>query len=566
MVKLLNKDSVKHIKEPKYGELFRELPVFRWLEAQNELSDDQMLALLTNLAPLGEEGKAIANVFLEKHNHKADLDNLFEKCRGKPIATYESFAFLGYTGYMPGKYDSPVDELQALKKSKDRENRGLYYSEKGQLRINANTFASYVLSRFDLVYVLTQGFYIYESTGRWRKIEELELEKLCREILHEAEEGIWRQAWHGEYMAALRLEAKQVSEMDQKHHFINLKNGMLHLPSLELVPHDPSYYSTVQNSINYNPSATCPKFEAFLGSIFENDKERISLVQEVMGYVLTKDRRLQKAFIFYGVGANGKSVLADVIGKLAGAASTAHVPLSKLMDRFGLDNLPGKTVNISTENELGEKHLNTQNFKAITGADTVNVEQKYKDSFSCQLYCKLLILVNSLPRTKDHSHGYYRRLVIVPFNKVFTEAEQDRDLLSKLLPELEGILLFALQGYQRLLRNNHQLSACKQSDLALAAYKEEQNPVLTFIQEELRYPAESSIKRSELHPAFRNWALRNGYDDFSGISRQKFWDLFRAGGTELGLALSTKKIKGDVYLENLEFRGFQDKSSLDLFG
>jgi len=147
------------------------------------------------------------------------------------------------------------------------------------------------------------------------------------------------------------------------------------------------------------------------------------------------------------VGANGKSVLAEVIRHIAGPDNVSNVPLAKLTDRFGLDNLPGKTVNISTENELGDKHLNTQNFKAITGGDVVNVEQKYKDSFSCELFCKLLISVNQLPKTLDHSHGYYRRLVIVPFQKVFREEEQDPNLLDKLLTELEGILVFALEGY-----------------------------------------------------------------------------------------------------------------------
>lgn len=555
MVTLLYKKNVKQIKDPAYSELYRQVQVFKWLEAQNAVSDEQILTLITNLIPLGEAGKNIALAFLGKHDCKADVDELFTKCKGKPIATYETFAILGYDGLIPEEYGSPVEELQALKKSKDMANRGLYYSERGQLRINANTFATYVLSRLELVYVLGQGFFHYEDSGKWQQIDDVELGKRCRDILHEVEDDIWTQSWHGEYMAALRLEAKQVSRMDQDHRYINLKNGMLNLSSLELVPHDPIYYSTVQTPIDYNASAACPRFEAFLSSVFEDDQERIDLVQEIMGYSLTKDRRLQKAFIFYGVGANGKSVLADVISKVVGLENTSHVPLSKLMDRFGLDNLPGKTVNISTETELGEKHLNTQNFKAITGADTVNIEQKYRDSFSCELFCKLLILVNSLPRTKDHSHGYYRRLVIVPFHRVFTEAEQDRDLLSKLVEELEGILLFALQGYQRLLTNNHRLTVCKEAERALAVYKEEQNPVLVFMREELKFVDGASVKRKEVHSAFQVWARQNELNEFCGMAHQKFWALFRAAAPEVGYDFFTKKIKGEVFLDKVALNG-----------
>ena len=555
MVNALNKSSKKRIQEPTYKELCRHLPVFRWLAQKSKLSDHQMLALFTNLAQLGEDGKEIAQFFLDKHGHKVDVDELYEKCQGKPIATYESFALLGYDGYIPEEYDSPIEELLDLKKSKDMANRGLYYSERGQLRINANTFAAYVLHRLELVFVLGQGFFLYEASGKWRPIDDVELGKRCRDILHEVEDGIWIQSWHGEYMAALRLEVPQLNSLDRGDEFINVQNGMLDLRTMNLRPHAPEYYSTIQTPIRYNSNATCPKFEAFLHSIFEGARERIDLMQEIMGYVLTKDMRLQKAFIFHGIGSNGKSVLADIIRHIAGGDNVSHAPLNKLGERFGLDNLPGKTVNISTENELGEKHLNTQNFKAITGADTINVERKYQDSFSCELFCKLVVLVNRLPTTKDHSHGFYRRLVIVPFNRVFTEAEQDRDLLSKLLGELEGILAFALRGYKRLIENNHRLTICSAAERALNEYKEEQNPVLVFMRKELTFADNASVKRKEVYSAFQVWARQNEFNEFSSMGRQRFWDLFRAGASEVGYDFLTKKIKGEVFLDKVALNG-----------
>lgn len=69
MVNALNKSSKKRIHEPTYKELCRHLPVFRWLAQKSKLSDHQMLALFTNLAQLGEEGKEIAQFFLDKHGH-----------------------------------------------------------------------------------------------------------------------------------------------------------------------------------------------------------------------------------------------------------------------------------------------------------------------------------------------------------------------------------------------------------------------------------------------------------------------------------------------------------------
>jgi phage/plasmid-associated DNA primase len=56
-----------------------------------------------------------------------------------------------------------------------------------------------------------------------------------------------------------------------------------------------------------------------------------------------------------------------------------------------MQNLPGKLVNISSENEFDRK-FNSQSFKVISGGDSTNVEQKNRDSFNIKLFVKLIIL------------------------------------------------------------------------------------------------------------------------------------------------------------------------------
>lgn len=256
-----------------------------------------------------------------------------------------------------------------------------------------------------------------------------------------------------------------------------------------------------------------------------------------------------------GKGANGKSVLAEIMRLVAGTENVSNVSLSRLSERFGLDALPGKVLNISTENELGDKYLNTESFKAITGSDVVNVEQKFKTSFSCRLYCKLVILLNKLPKTTDFSHGYYRRLTIIPFNRIIAEHEQNKNLVEELSAELEGILTFALEGYQRLLRQDFLLTKSKAIDDALKSYKDEQNPVLIFLRENLTSNPDSRVKRSLLFPAFERWCRRHG---FEVVSRARFWDLFRASEVEFGKEFVQKKIQGDFYIDGVELTTLED--------
>ena len=306
-----------------------------------------------------------------------------------------------------------LDERLALKE------RGISYGKK-DLEMNANTFARYTLGRMHLVQLGNAQIYAYCNKGYYIEMNDRMLKAICRGIIHEAKTDIWCRKWEGEYFEALRREIPFVEEMNPEKGLINLTNGMLNLYSMEFINHDPSYLSTIQTPIEYDGSASCPKFEEFLFDIFEGDGERIRLVQEIMGYCFIPDIKIQKAFFFIGSGSNGKSVLSEVIRHLIGIENVSNVSLKDLGGRFGMQNLPGKLVNVSTENEFDRK-FNTQNFKILTGGDAVNVEQKFKASFNTRLFAKTIVLLNSMMDSNDLTNGYFRRLQIIPFNKIYRE-------------------------------------------------------------------------------------------------------------------------------------------------
>ena len=107
---------VRNNVDPTYGDLYKEIEVFQWLESQQNPSTDQTRALITNLAPLGEEGLDIARAFLDKHGRAHQLDSLLESCKKLPVANYQTFALLGFDGDLPKGYANPLEELKALKK------------------------------------------------------------------------------------------------------------------------------------------------------------------------------------------------------------------------------------------------------------------------------------------------------------------------------------------------------------------------------------------------------------------------------------------------------------------
>ncbi|BFH67381.1 hypothetical protein J27TS7_16360 [Paenibacillus dendritiformis] len=446
-----------------------------------------------------------------------------------------------------------LDERLALKE------RGITYGKK-DLEMNVNIFVSYVLSRMHLVQLNGQ-IYSYCNKGYYIEMNRNILLTICRGIVLEAHSTGWLPKWESEYYKALIREIPYVDAMNPDKGFINLANGMLNLYTMDFVDHDPRFLSTIQIPIEYNKTASCPKFEEFLFDIFEGDEERIKLVQEIMGYCFIPDIKIQKAFFFIGSGSNGKSVLSEIIRYLIGIENVSNVSLKDLGGRFGMQNLPEKLVNVSTENEFDRK-FNTQNFKILTGGDAVNVEQKFKASFNTRLFAKTIVLLNSMMDSNDLTNGYFRRLQIIPFNKIYRELRageapiegvsyMDKSLLDKLLTELPGILNFAMKGLARLIDNNFNLTESKVCEKALEDYKVSQNPLPEYFKARVFWAGGEQTLRSDFKRDFSRWADNNGLDNVKSIGSTKFWEMFSRVLIEQGIKVREKKINGDYYVEGL---------------
>lgn len=542
-------------------------PFFRWLlESTEPLNEELLQMTVVNLYPFKSTGKQFIKKIVEKHAYIEEvLENALPPMLPKEPISYSSMKNWGYTGLIePG---DPVSSTVQRLIDIQFKNRGLSKNTKGILKLNANIFAKYVLTRMHLIREGARGAYIYEKSGRYKPLNDELLKKLCRNLLHEAKEDIWTVKWENEYFTAVKREMQIIENLNPYPQFINVKNGMLDLNSLKLSEHSPNYYSTIQLNIDYNPKAKCPLFNGFLHEIFEEDRELVELIQELMGYCFVQEIKLQNAFIFLGSGSNGKSVLAEVIRHLIGPENVSSVSLSSLTGKFGMQDLPGKLVNISTENEL-DKKFNTQNFKALTGDDTVNVEKKYQDSYNTKLFAKIIILLNRMIESDDHSEGYYRRLVIIPFNKSYRalgrgEARlpgvdyMDKNLKEKILREIDGILNFALIGLHRLMKNDFNMTRSKASEKALYDYKVKRNPIIEFLSQKVEWDINAKTKRAELRIVYMKWASANGFEENVHISSTKFLELFdkAMAACKPSTEVVTKKIQGTFYLAGIRVKG-----------
>ena len=437
---------------------------------------------------------------------------------------------------------------------------GFYYSKDGKLKgLNSNKFAAYLLTRIDLLYTKNGAFYMYKD-NYWQYLDGNTISRYCRDILHEFVPNYWNSSVENGYIDALRRATLRIEQLDTDREKINLMNGTFDIGSYELKEHSKLFRNSTKLPIKYDEKAKCKQFMKFLEDIFDGDQERIKVTQEMFGKCLTADMSAQKAFLLYGRGANGKSMLAEILMEVVGVSNTSAVPLTELSNPFSRYELVGKLLNVVTENEVSEGGLNTTHFKGIVSGDAMQVEKKFEQGFMYKPMCKLVFCLNNLPYSRDKSWGFQRRLIIIPFNKTFKEDDPETqnygELRQSLLAELDGIFMWALEGLKRLKDNKFKFSKSKEIEKALEAYKEEVNPYYNFAKDHLKQGNEDDkISNPTLSNMFREWATEEGHKGVAAASNQKIIgeirnvledidiDIIYGSNVKLGADRCTQKIK-----------------------
>ena len=105
-------------------------------------------------------------------------------------------------------------------------------------------------------------------------------------------------------------------------------------------------------------------------------------------------------------------------------------------------------MNLVTEIAEGAEIADAQ-LKAMVSGERTTAEHKLKPPFDFYPICTCWFGTNHMPHTRDFSEGMFRRAIILPFNRTFTAAEQDKKLKDKLRAELPGILNLGLEGHGR---------------------------------------------------------------------------------------------------------------------
>lgn len=289
----------------------------------------------------------------------------------------------------------------------------------GGLRLLPNVLVTTILKQKDWLMCNSQIYARGKGQGVFQKIETDDLETeiiqymspkyLTNKDIEETKKLLMKRIpKDNELTDPIRMKGK-----------VNFQNGVYDIESNTFGPYTQDYKTAYKLNANYNPSAQCPRFFEYINSSLSDDD--INTVQEMMGYLFTTEIKAEKAFILYGPGNTGKSVLIDLIEKIIGYDYVSNIPFQDLGSRFSTVRLAGKLLN--SYSDLPQVPIkDTGTFKALVSGDRIHADEKFEKGFEFKNTARLLYATNKLPSNfVDPTSGFYRRLIIIPFRNVVSK-------------------------------------------------------------------------------------------------------------------------------------------------
>ena len=355
-------------------------------------------------------------------------------------------------------------------------------------------------------------------------------------------------------LEVLKLEA-QVPDFPPEQDRIHLSNGTLLLNGTFTEGRPAIVRSRLP--VAYNPDATAPVIWLnFLdGLLYVED---IPTLQEFIGYCLIPSNKGQRMMVIKGNGGEGKSQIGAVLSAIFGT-NMKDGSIGKISEnRFARADL--EHILLCVDDDMRMEALRQTNYvkSIVTAQGQMDLERKGKQSYQGWMYARLLAFSNGdLQALYDRSDGFYRRQLILTTKDKPLSRVDDPDIAEKMAAEVEGILLWAFEGLQRLVKNGFQFTESDRAKRNRELVKRDNNNVFDFLESEgyIRLKADACTSSKELYEVYKMWCEENS---LNAIKARGFSDALIANQRRYNLEStnnivnsSGRRVRGFVGIEAL---------------
>lgn len=329
-----------------------------------------------------------------------------------------------------------------------------------------------------------------------------------------------------------------ISELDADPWTLNTPAGVVDLRTGHIHPPDPTSLCTKTTRVAPVLEQPDPAWAAFLADTFGDDHETRDYVQRLVGLTLIGQVREQLLAFLHGIGANGKSTLAETLMHALGVGETGYAiaaPAEMLMIRkhsehpAELAQLAGARLVVCSELDEGQRFAEAK-IKQLTGRDSINARFLYGQPFTFTPSHTIWLLGNHRPQARTGGMAFWRRVKTIEFGNVVPPERRDPALGDKLAAAAGTVLAWAIAGALDYLTGGIREPASVSE--ATAAYAADQDTIGRFVTD-VCHRADSDIVRipvSELRAAYETWCREVGEEPATAKRlTQELQDRFAVG-------------------------------------
>ncbi|QKY71277.1 phage/plasmid primase, P4 family [Lentibacillus sp. CBA3610] len=306
-------------------------------------------------------------------------------------------------------------------------------------------------------------------------------------------------------------------EQTKERHLFAVNNGIFNQQTKQLMPFHSKYVFLTKIPVDYKPHPINPVFtapdgyqwdvESWLHDTMDNDVDSTTLIWQVIADCLQPNYSRHKSIWFYSEkGNNGKGTVGQLIKNLLGKGNYASLAVADFNHPFLKSTLLGVAANIADENDVDVFIDSVKDYKASVTGDDMNIDIKNKAPLRMQFNGTNIQMMNGLPKTKDKSESFYRRIILVPFLKSFTnngERKYIKDDYINRKDVLEYVLCKALS------MNFEEFIVPERSAAFLDQYREKNNPVMDFWNENKDEFVWDLLPSQFLYDMYCKWHMKN---------------------------------------------------------
>lgn len=298
---------------------------------------------------------------------------------------------------------------------------------------------------------------------------------------------------------------------------VPFKNGILNYKTKQLLPFSPDICFVAKSSVDYptvpvsNPHITMPDgkvwdFESFMNSL-SDDPGIVDLIFKVIGAILRPNVRWDKVPTFVGPsGMNGKGTICELMRQLLGAGNYASLQFSDFSKDSKVAQLLQVNAVITDENDTNSYSEKNANLKAAVTGDEFTIDRKYMSAVKLRFKGLIVQCANGLPRTNDQTDSFYRRILMIPFDKTFKDEERKyiKDDYLKRPEVLEYVAwrVMNMPDYYEL----PEPEACRN---LLGEFRQHNDPVVEFMNDVFPQFTWEKVPGAFVYDLYLKWSQKN---------------------------------------------------------